>query len=78
MTAIATQNVPKTLNSTQLMLLKLFSRDMSEKETEDIRNLLLNYLDEKLQTQLEKDRIAKNITPMDLDNILNENNRKNL
>jgi hypothetical protein len=78
MTATAIQTAPKILNATQLMLLKLFNRDMSEQETEDIRNLLLNYLNEKLQAQLEKDIIAKNISQADLDKVLNESNRNKL
>ena len=46
---------PKSLNETQLMLLKLFSRNMSDQEISEIRDLLLDYLDKKLQNQVEKD-----------------------
>lgn len=69
------QSKPKTLNNTQLMLLKLFSRNMSEQETEEIRDLLLNYLNQKLQMQLEKDIAEKGITQDDLDKVLNESQR---
>lgn len=71
----AFQSKPKTLNNTQLMLLKLFSRNMSEQETEEIRDLLLNYLNQKLQIQLEKDIAEKGITQDDLDKVLNESQR---
>ena len=68
----------RSLNATQLMLLKLFSRDMTEQETKEIRNLLLQYLDAKLQTQLELDIAAKNITQNDLNKVLNESQRTHL
>lgn len=75
MVATAFNTTPKTLNATQLMLLKLFSRNLSEQETEEIRELLLNYLDKKLQVQLEKDIAAKGITQADLNRVLNESQR---
>ncbi len=75
MAATAFQTAPKTLNNTQLLLLKLFSRNMSEQETEEVRDLLLNYLNQKLQLQLEKDIAEKGITQIDLDCILNESQR---
>jgi hypothetical protein len=75
MVATAFNTTPRTLNATQLMLLKLFSRNLSEQETEEIRELLLNYLDKKLQNQLEKDIAEKGITQEDLNRVLNENQR---
>jgi hypothetical protein len=75
MVATAFNPTPKTLNATQLMLLKLFSRNLSEQETEEIRELLLNYLDNKLQAQVEKDVAAKGITQADLNRVLNESQR---
>lgn len=65
----------RTLNPIQLTLLKLFSRDMTEQETVEIRNLLMNYLDAKLQRQVDIDIEKKGITQTDLDNILNNSQR---
>lgn len=65
----------RTLNPIQLMLLKLFNRDMSEQEINDIKTLIINYLDEKLQEQVEKDIQLKGITQADLDAILSDTNR---
>lgn len=64
---------PRSLNPVQLMLLKLFDRDLSEQEIQEIRELLLNYLDVKLQKQVTKDMLRKNITQTDLDNLLKDN-----
>ena len=66
---------PKSLNETQLMLLKLFSRNMSDQETSEIRDLLLDYLDKKLQNQVEKDILRKGISQTDLDEVLNQSQR---
>jgi hypothetical protein len=74
---VATYSNPSAqqLNPVQMMLLKMFNRDMSEQETKEIKALLLYYLDVKLQKQLDKDIKNKNITQADLDNILNESQR---
>lgn len=68
----------RTLNAIQLMLLKLFNRDMPEQEIKEIRDLLLNYLDIKLQKQVAVDIATKGITQADLDKILNESQRTQL
>jgi hypothetical protein len=57
------------------MRLKLFNRDMTTEEIKEIEHLLLNYLDDKLQKQLDIDMAAKNITQKDLDKQLNKSNR---
>ncbi len=61
---------PRSLNPVQLMLLKLFDRDLSEHEINEVRELLLNYLDAKLQKQVAIDMANKKITQKDLDNLL--------
>ncbi len=66
---------PKSLNEIQLMLLKLFSRNMSDQEISEIRDLLLDYLDRKLQNQVEKDILKKGISQTDLDEVLNQSQR---
>ena len=68
----------RTLNAIQLMLLKLFNRDMPEQEIKEIRDLLLNYLDAKLQKQVAIDIATKNITQADLDAVLENSQRTKL
>ena len=69
------QTPHRTLNAIQLMLLKLFNRDMPDQEIKEIRDLLLNYLDAKLQKQVAIDIARKGITQTDLDTVLNESQR---
>lgn len=47
-------NAPQSLNDVQLMLLRLFSRDMTKAEVEAIRALLLEYYDRALQDEVQK------------------------
>jgi hypothetical protein len=68
-------SVHRTLNPVQLMLLKLFNRTMTEHEINEIRDVLLNYLEAKLHKQLEIDIAQKGITQADLDAILNKSQR---
>ena len=68
----------RTLNAIQLMLLKLFNRDMPEQEIKEIRDLLLNYLDAKLQKQVAIDTATKNITQAELDALLENSQRTKL
>jgi hypothetical protein len=75
-TAFSTE--PRPLNDVQLMLLRLFSRNLSEKQTADIQAFLLHYLHEQLQVQLEEDFKQENITQSDLDAKLNEDQRTKL
>ncbi len=65
----------RTLNATQLMLLKLFNREMTEQETAEINKLIMNYLDSKLQIQVAIDMEKKGTTQADLDSILNNSQR---
>lgn len=64
---------PRALNSVQLMLLRLFNRNLSEQQTADIQTLLLSYLNEQLQIQLDRDIAQKGITQADLNAQLNKN-----
>jgi hypothetical protein len=64
------------LNETQLMLLKLFSNPMSDAELQALRTVLLNFYDERLQTEVAKAINEKQITQADLDVQLNRAKRK--
>ncbi len=59
------------LNPVQISLLRLFNRPMSEKETLEIRNLLVDHYSEILEHEVTKAIAAKGYTPDDLDNLLN-------
>lgn len=59
------------LNSVQISLLRLFNRPMSEKETLEIRNLLVDHYSEILKDEVTKAIGEKGYTPEDLDNLLN-------
>jgi hypothetical protein len=77
-TSEASSMEPRSLNAVQLMLLRIFNRNLSEQQLADIQAMLLNYLNEQLQVQLEKDIAKKNITQADLDLQLNDYQRSNL
>ena len=51
---------------------------MPEQEIKEIRDLLLNYLDAKLQKQVAIDIATKNITQADLDAVLKNSQRTKL
>jgi len=59
------------LNDVQISLLRLFNRPMSEKETLEIRNLLVNHYSERLKEEVTKAIEKKGYTQEDLDNLLN-------
>lgn len=51
------------LNDIQLMLLRLFSREMSKPEMDAIRTMLLDYNDRALQEEVQKVIKEKKIGP---------------
>lgn len=63
------------LNEVQLTLLRLFSRDMSSDEIEQIKRLLMNYYEQALQQELDEVIAAKNITAADFEKRLNQQQR---
>lgn len=64
-----------SLNSTQMMLLRLFSRDVPEQRMKEIKKLLLNYYTEKMHEEVENAIAEKNITDADIDAILYQQQR---
>jgi hypothetical protein len=63
------------LNSTQMMLLRLFSRDVPDLRMKEIKKLLLSYYTEKLHEEVEKSIAEKKITDNDIDAILYQQQR---
>lgn len=68
-------NLSNPLNDVQMMLLRLFSRPMSENDQNAIRKLLLDYYNTQLQQELEETIKMKNITRENFDKILNKQQR---
>ena len=58
------------LNPVQVSLLRLFNRPMSEKETLEIRNLLVEHYTEILNQEVTKDIEEKGYTSEDQDNVI--------
>lgn len=65
----------QSLNNTQLEILKLFSQPLSEEELQEIKNLLVNHISEKLTAKVDAISQARNYTQKDFDNWLNEPNQ---
>ncbi len=59
------------LNDVQVMLLRLFSREMTAEELQTIQNMLLDYYNRELQDELEGVISAKNISRKDFEDRLN-------
>ncbi|MEO1628974.1 MAG: hypothetical protein AAFV25_27755, partial [Bacteroidota bacterium] len=63
------------LSNVQLELLKLFFRDLEEKDIVEIRKLIINYLSDKLDRQTSKVWKEKNLSNDDMDDLLNSHLR---
>lgn len=66
-----TLNQHTELNPVQVSLLRLFNRPMTEKESIEIRNLLVNHYSDILEQEVNKAIEEKGYTQEDLDNLLN-------
>jgi hypothetical protein len=63
-------NSPR-LNSLQISLLRLFSQNISDDQTLEIRKLMMNYFDVQLKAELEKVVEEKGYTEDDFRQMLN-------
>ena len=72
-----TKNISFPLNEVQMMLLKLFSGPNNTKDTEAIRQLLLDYYNKALQDELENVIAKKDITRADYNKVLTQQQRTN-
>ena len=59
----------KKLNEAQLMLLKLFSREVSRETMNKMRKLLVDFFDEVVQAEINKLSEKKNLTQTSLDKL---------
>ena len=69
---------PTKLNGVQITLLRMFNRDMTEQEIVEVRKLILDYYDEKLDAELDKVVAEKGYNQRDYNAILNHQNRTEL
>ncbi|KAA8476841.1 hypothetical protein BDE36_1309 [Arcticibacter tournemirensis] len=65
------QNIHTELNPIQVSLLRLFNRPMSEKETQELKRLLVDHYSDLLKDEVEKDVAKKGYTQKDFDDMLN-------
>ena len=70
---MAAQNLHTELNPIQVSLLRLFNRPMSEKETKELKRLLVDHYSNLLKDEVEKDVAKKGYTQKDFDDMLNGN-----
>ncbi len=63
------------LNDVQVMLLRLFSREMTSDELQTIQNMILDYYNRELQEELERVIGEKNISTKDFEDRLNRQQR---
>ena len=63
------QAMPQKLTQAQLMLLKLFSRQMPQEAMKELNRLLVEFYDNLVQMELEKLQATKPIGQADLDRL---------
>lgn len=63
------------LNKSQLEILKLFSREMDEKDLLEIKRLIVRYLGEKITKMADQAWDEKNWTQEDMEKLINSHNR---
>ena len=68
-------NINTPLNSTQLEILKLFSRELEEKDLLEIKRLIVRYLAEKATKLADDVWEKKGWSNEDMDNLLNTHDR---
>ena len=66
---------PHKLNDVQISLLRMFNRNMTDQELSEVKQLLMAYYDEKLQTELDRVIGEKGYIQPDFDKMLNQQNR---
>jgi hypothetical protein len=62
---------PNRLNSLQISILRLFSQNITENQTHEIREMLMDYFDKQLKTELEAVIEQKGYTTDDYHKMLN-------
>lgn len=65
----------KSLNTNQIEILKLFSRELSEKDLMEIKRLIVKYLAQKVTDMVDDVWEENNWTQEDMDRMLNTHKR---
>ena len=66
------QITPHRLNTLQISLLRLFSRNISDNEILSLKRILVNHYSAELKTEIEKVVNEKGYTQEDFDEMLNQ------
>lgn len=56
----------KKLNEAQTTILRLFEREMTQNELDELKETLVDFLDRRLQKELDRVMEEKNISPEDI------------
>ncbi len=64
------QKLHTELNPIQVSLLRLFNRPMSENETKELKNLMVNHYSDLLDEEVKKITSVKGYTQKDFDDML--------
>ncbi len=62
------------LNEVQITLLRLFQREISEEQIQDIKKMLFDYYNQQLKTELASVLKDKQLTNKDFEEMLNDPN----
>lgn len=68
------QEETRQLNEVQIMLLRLFQREISEEQIQDIKKILFDYYNQQLKTELKSVLKDKQFTDKDFEDMLNDPN----
>jgi hypothetical protein len=66
----------KSLNDAQIMVLQVVKEQYNERDLEELRELLLDFNNRKMQQHLDKTIAQKSYTASDFENMLNGHQRK--
>jgi hypothetical protein len=68
-------HAPRKLNEAQTSILRLFEREMTQNELDELKDTLVDFLDRRLQKELERVMQEKNISPQDISKLGIKGNR---
>lgn len=66
---------PRRLNEAQTSILRLFEREMTQNELDELKDTLVDFLDKRLQKELDRVMQEKNISPEDISTLGIEGSR---
>ncbi len=66
---------PRKLNEAQTSILRLFEREMTQSELDELKDILVDFLDSRLQKELDRVMHEKGISPDDIPQLGIKGNR---